>query len=174
VNKLQTLDVALSAQLALPQKDPKWGWAAKIAHLGDGTLVFGGLALAYWWGWQFDKPELRSAVFAILLSIVVTALVVIVIKYTLRRERPRDPTGFVTIQYDKYSFPSGHSARMSSLAGAVLFFNLPLGIVLSIAAVMIAAARVVVSVHYLSDVIAGLLLGGVVAVLVNVGLEIFF
>jgi len=63
---------------------------------------------------------------------------------------------------------------MSSLAGAVLFFNLPLGIVLSIAAVMIAAARVVVSVHYLSDVIAGLLLGGVVAVLVNVGLEIFF
>ncbi len=166
MNKLKTLDVALSAQLAQPQDSQKWRWAAKIAHLGDGTLVFGGLALAYWWGWQFDEAGLRSAVFAILLSIIAAALVVIVIKYTLRRERPRDPTGFVTIQYDKYSFPSGHSARMSSLAGAILFFNLPLGIVLSIAAVMIAAARTLVGVHYLSDVVAGLLIGAVMAVLV--------
>ena len=174
MNKLKALDAAWSERLALPKNSPKWRWAAKVAHLGDGALVFGGLALAYWWGWQFNKPSLQNAVFAILLSLILTALAVFVIKYTLRRERPRDPAGFVTIQYDKYSFPSGHSARMASLAASVLFFNLPLGIGLSLAALMIAAARVLVGVHYLSDVVAGLLLGGGVAVLVNAGLEAFF
>ncbi|HEY85894.1 MAG TPA: phosphatase PAP2 family protein [Chloroflexi bacterium] len=174
MNKLKTLDAVWSAQLALPQGNQKWRWAAKIAHLGDGTLVFGGLALVYWRGWQFNRPSLQNAVFAVLLSIIAVALVVIIIKYTLRRERPRDPSGFVTIQYDKYSFPSGHSARMASLAVAVLFFNPPLGIALSVAAVMIAAARVLVGVHYLSDVLVGLLLGAVMAVLVNAGLEMFY
>ncbi len=173
MNKLKTLDAAWSAQLALPKSNSKWGWAAKLAHLGDGTLVFGALALAYWWGWQFDRPSLQNAIFAILLSIMATALVVFVIKYTLRRERPRDPAGFVTIQYDKYSFPSGHSARMASLAVAVLFFNLPLGLALSALAVVVAFARVLVGVHFLSDVLAGLLLGAVMAALVNTGLEMF-
>jgi len=174
VNKLKSLDAAWSAQLALPPDAPRWRRAAKIAHLGDGTLVFGGLALVYWGGWQFNKPALQNTVFAILLSIIVTALVVFVIKYTLRRERPRDPTGFVTIQYDKYSFPSGHSARMASLAVAVLFFNLPLGLALSALAMVVALARALVGLHYLSDVLVGLALGAIMAVLVNTGLEMFY
>ncbi len=171
MNKLKTLDAAWSAQLALSQGNSKWRWAAKLAHLGDGTLVFGVLALAYWWGWQFNKPSLQQAVFAVLLSLIATALVVFVIKYTLRRERPRDPAGFVTIQYDKYSFPSGHSARMASLAVAVLFFNVPLGLALSVLAVAVAFARVLVGVHYLGDVLIGLALGAVAATLVSIGLS---
>ncbi|HHJ06553.1 MAG TPA: phosphatase PAP2 family protein, partial [Anaerolineae bacterium] len=39
-------------------------------------------------------------------------------------------------------------------------------------ALMIAAARVLVGVHYLGDVAAGLLLGGGVAVLVCIGLRV--
>ena len=170
MNKLLTLDLTLSARLALPQGSPQWRRAAKIAHLGDGALVFGGLALVYWWGWQVSRPSVQNTVFAVLCSIIATALVVFVIKYTLRRKRPRDPAGFVTLRYDKYSFPSGHSARMASLATALIFFNLSLGLALSALALIVAFARVLVGVHYLGDVVAGLAIGGMVATLVSLGL----
>ncbi len=167
MNKLATLDTTLSNHLTLPQTHPHWGLAAKIAHLGDGTLIFGSLALLYWWGWQFHNPALKSAVLTILLSLIISAIVVFGIKYTLRRERPRDPRGFVTIKYDKYSFPSGHSARMSTLAGTVLLFNLPLGAILTVIALMIAVARVVIGIHYVSDVVTGLTIGFAVAAIVG-------
>jgi undecaprenyl-diphosphatase len=169
VNKIPSWDVTLSARLVQSRSNSKWAIAAKIAHLGDGSLVFGGLAVAYWWGWQFNRPGLRSAIFVILLTLIITALVVIVVKYTLRRERPNDPAGFVTIKYDKYSFPSGHSARMSALAGAVLLFNLPLGLLLAGLALIIAAARVIIGIHYLGDVLVGLAIGGLVSLLVGMG-----
>lgn len=167
MNALTRLDAQLSTRLALPTDAPRWRFAAKIAHLGDGTLIFGGLALAYVWGWFFHNPALRIAVFSILLSLIITAVVVFAIKYTLRRERPRDPTGFVTIKYDKYSFPSGHSARMSCLAIAVLLYTWPLGLALLALSFAIAAARVIIGVHYLGDVLVGLALGGIVSLAVG-------
>ncbi|MFQ5577690.1 MAG: phosphatase PAP2 family protein [Anaerolineae bacterium] len=167
MNRLADWDSALSGRLALPQTDPKWRVAARIAHLGDGNLVFGALAVAYWWGWQFNRPALRSAVFAVLLSLLAAFLVVVGIKYTLRRQRPRDPTGFISIKFDKYSFPSGHSARMSTLAVAVLLFNWPLGLGLAALALVVAAARVAIGIHYLGDVLVGLAIGGGVAAAVG-------
>ena len=163
MNKLQAWDVGLSQHLALTQIDSRWQLAAKIAHLGDGSLVFGTLALAVLAGWLLKRPDLMLAMGILLVILLVTATVVVIVKYTLRRERPRDPTGFVTISYDKYSFTSGHSARMSCLAVTMLFFNLPLGLLLLLLAIMVAAARVVVGVHYLGDVIVGLIVGAATA-----------
>ena len=165
--KLSNLDSRLSKQLALTRESREWHRAAKVAHLGDGTYVFGGLGLLFVMGWLFKWPSLQYDVLVTLLSLAITALAIIAIKYTLRRERPGDPTGFVTIQYDKYSFPSGHSARMSSLAGTILLLMLPLGIVLTILAFMVAIARVLISVHYVGDVTVGLLIGFVIGVSVG-------
>jgi len=164
VNKLLTLDRTISDRFALPTHHPRWHIAAKIAHLGDGTLVFGGLALAYWAGWQFQLPTVRAAVFGALITILITAAIVFGVKYTIRRERPRDPTGFVTIKYDKYSFPSGHSARMSALGGAIFFFHPPLGLLLLALSVAVAAARVAIGIHFAGDVLVGWLIGAVCAV----------
>ncbi len=167
MNDLLTLDRTLSRRFALPVSHPRWRIAAKIAHLGDGTLVFGGLALAYWAGWQFQIPDLRAAVFTALLAIIITAVIVFGIKYTVRRERPRDPAGFVTIKYDKYSFPSGHSARMSALGGAVLFFQPIPGLLLLALSALVAAARVAIGIHFAGDVLVGWLIGITVALVVG-------
>lgn len=159
-------DAALSRRLALPPNHPRWRLAEQAAHLGDGPRVFGGLGLVYLLGRAFDWPGARAMVLLTLAALVAAALVVFAVKYTLRRERPRDPTGFVTISYDKYSFPSGHSARMSALAGACLPFIPMLGAALLALAATVALARVMVGVHYLADVIAGYAIGLGVALLV--------
>jgi len=159
-------DATLSRKLTLPAQHPRRAWAAKAAHMGDGPLVFAALALVYGAGWLFGWPYWRAMVWLVLAGLSATAIVVFAIKYSLRRERPRDPAGFVTIAYDKYSFPSGHSARMSALAGAVLPFHPPAGFILLIAAAIVALARVMVGVHYLADVAAGYAIGLGVALLV--------
>lgn len=147
MKNLIALDEQFSHRVSLSAKHPRWRIAAKIAHMGDGTLIFGSLALAYWAGWQFNHPKLRAAVFATLVTLIITALVIFGVKYTLRREHPRDPAGFVSIKYDKYSFPSGHSARMSALGGALFFFSPVLGIILLALAAFIAAAQAMPVVH---------------------------
>ncbi|OQY47478.1 MAG: hypothetical protein B6242_04985 [Anaerolineaceae bacterium 4572_78] len=63
----------------------------------------------------------------------------------------------------KYSFPSGHSARIAAFATSIYFFNKPLGCLLGILAIIIALARVRIGIHYVADVIAGLILGAVIA-----------
>ncbi len=159
-------DATLSRKLTLPLEHPRRALAAKAAHMGDGPLVFTGLALVYVAARLFNWPAVRAMVWLVLAGLLVTALVVFAVKYTFRRERPHDPAGFVTIAYDKYSFPSGHSARMSALAGAVWPFHPPAGFILLIAATVVALARVMVGVHYLADVLAGYAIGLGVALLV--------
>jgi len=170
VKQLADWDAALSRRLALSPRHPRWQLAARVAHLGDGNRVFALLAAAYGGGWLFDHPTLRAAVVAVLVSLLVSFLMVVAIKYTLRRPRPRDPTGFISIRFDKYSFPSGHSARMSTLAVAVLFFQPLLGLLLIALALLVGAARVFLGIHYPGDVLAGLVIGGAAAALVRIAL----
>jgi membrane-associated phospholipid phosphatase len=67
-------------------------------------------------------------------------------------------------------FPSDHAAAAGLLTALVLWHRRPLGVVVGIGAVLVAAARVAAHVHHVQDVAAGLLLGfaaGVVAILVT-------
>lgn len=159
MRQLVALDERLSERISSPADTLSWRIAAKIAHTGDGKLVFGAMAIVYLTGLVFQRPQLRTGIAIILLAIMVAGAITVAIKYTLRRERPRDPAGFISIKYDKYSFPSGHSTRMSALAGGVLLFNVPIGIALAALALLVAAARVVLGIHYLSDVLVGLTIG---------------
>lgn len=65
------------------------------------------------------------------------------------------------------SFPSDHASIAFALASAVWFVDRRWGGVLLTVAAVIALARVFVGVHYLSDVIAGGLLGFICAFLVH-------
>ena len=72
---------------------------------------------------------------------------------------------------DPHSFPSGHAAR-AFLIAAVASVLAPawLGIILWIWAPLVSLARVAMGVHYVSDVLAGALLGIAVAL---IGLQIY-
>ena len=64
---------------------------------------------------------------------------------------------------DLWSFPSGHAVTITALATALYALYPPLWPVYLLAALLIAASRVIVDAHYLSDVVAGAYLGFVFA-----------
>lgn len=88
------------------------------------------------------------------------------VKRVVRRPRPDPPGGALVRTAGRHSFPSSHAA--SSVAAAVAFGCLvprPAGVASSAAAVAVGmcASRLVVGVHYPSDVLAGAALGAVTA-----------
>ena len=163
MDRLLNFDAKLSQRLSLP---PDSGWrqlARFVAHLGDGPLVFGGLGLAYLLAWLGGQARLCQEVLITALIILAAILIATLIKFVVRRQRPRPPGEFVTFQYDAYSFPSGHAARLAALAVSASFFDPILGWILIATTLSVAVARIVVGVHYLGDIVIGLALGVLVA-----------
>ena len=98
----------------------------------------------------------------LLLSISVSGLTSILIKWLVGRYRPsmllkEDLFGFnyFSVGYELSSFPSGHTVTAFSLAAAVSILFPRLGIPAFIVAVSIGISRILITSHYLSDVIAG-------------------
>jgi undecaprenyl-diphosphatase len=126
-------------------------------------MVFGGLGLVYGLGWWADASLLCQTVLELVALALAAVLIVTLVKFGVRRRRPHPPGEFVTFAYDVYSFPSGHAARLAALAVGTLFFDTFLGLALIGLALSVAMARVLVGVHYLSDILMGLALGTLVA-----------
>ena len=98
----------------------------------------------------------------LLLSIIALAVIVLAIKFTIRRRRPEGEWGAIYRTTDPHSFPSGHAARVVLIT--ILAIGLGpgwLAMVLCIWAPLVALARVAMGLHYLSDIIAGAGLGAV-------------
>ncbi len=130
--------------------------AALLAHSGDSWFWLLGLGLL----WLFGPQDWRSVEVIMAAGIVVTAVVVMAIKFTVRRRRPEGEWGNIYRATDPHSFPSGHAARAMMLA--VLGLGLgPLwfGLLLVVWALAVSLARVAMGVHYLADIAAGLFLG---------------
>lgn len=150
-------DAEVSRRLNM-QHHPSWvrGLGTILAHSGDSWFWFAGLGLAYWQGNEVCRG--RALVYA--LSILYTALMVMAIKFTVRRRRPEGDWGAIYRKTDPHSFPSGHAARAALLA--ILGLGLGPGWwggLLVAWAPLVMLARVVMGVHYLSDVLAGACLG---------------
>jgi undecaprenyl-diphosphatase len=103
--------------------------------------------------------------------------VALLIQHTLKRrwarirpcQRPDGPPQRAPIP-DPGSFPSGHTLH-AVMGAVVISAQLPLlGPVFIVVAVVVATSRVVLGVHYPSDVLAGGALGGVFVAVVNLGL----
>jgi lipid A 4'-phosphatase len=60
---------------------------------------------------------------------------------------------------DRWSFPSGHTITAASLAASLFLVYPRLWPLYAVAALLIAASRIVIDAHYLSDVVAGAFLG---------------
>ena len=84
------------------------------------------------------------------MCILVTSVVVLSIKFTIRRRRPESNWGDIYRKTDPHSFPSGHAARTAMMAVVGLGIG-PwwLGLALLVWAPLVAIARVTLGVHYL-------------------------
>jgi len=127
-----------------------------LAHSADPWNCLIALALLWFWGNEYWKTR-ALVLFA---GTLITAAVVFVIKYTVRRQRPQGEWGNIYRLTNPHSFPSGHAARcvMLALLGLALAPQW-FGLLLLACAVLVALARVGMGVHYLSDVLVGALIG---------------
>ena len=90
------------------------------------------------------------------------------LKRTSRRKRPCEiePHCWASIlPPDKYSFPSGHSITAFAVAISLgLFYPFLLSCLL-VVAVLVAASRIILGMHFLSDVLAGSAIGVLLGVI---------
>jgi undecaprenyl-diphosphatase len=164
VKRFLAVDERLSARLRVAEKPGALRTAAVLlGHSGDSWFWLAGLAILYFTGPDYWKY--RALVMA--MGIVLTAVAVMAIKFTVRRKRPEGELGQIYRRTDPHSFPSGHAARAVMLAVVEVGLGPTwLGILLVVWAAAVVLARVLMGVHYLSDVLAGALLGGLMGVVV--------
>jgi membrane-associated phospholipid phosphatase len=154
---LSKLDNALTAQTRLKINQSIW-WrpAVFLAHSGDSWLWAFGTALL----WLVSGTYWRGFAAVLLISIVFQALFVFAIKQIFRRKRPTGEWGSIYRQYDPHSFPSGHATRAVLLAVmAVGLGPAWFGILISLWAPLVCLSRVLTGMHYISDILGGMILG---------------
>jgi undecaprenyl-diphosphatase len=139
-----------------------------LAHSGDSW--FWTLALII--GWFLSNSMWKHWEVVEFFGILGLAGVVLAIKFLVRRKRPEGEWGGIYRSTDPHSFPSGHAARAFLIAVVASALAPPwwLILLLWVWAPLVSLARVAMGVHYLSDVIAGAILGTVVAI---IGLQIY-
>lgn len=153
--RLSTWEQRATQRLALPDQS-RWRWVASlVAHLGDGAL-WAAVGVALWiWG----APYTRALVLVSAIAVLGPSILSTVVKYLVRRPRPQERRHFYVVKYDRYSFPSGHAVRMAAIAVITGRFAPSLAPVGYPLALLVSLCRILVGVHYPSDVLAGLLIG---------------
>jgi membrane-associated phospholipid phosphatase len=152
------LDARLSARLRVAEKPGKRRRLAIIfGHSGDSWFWLLGLLLLALLG----SDVWRRFAIILIVGILLTAVVVLAIKFTVRRQRPEGEWGQIYRRADPHSFPSGHAARALMLAVVALALAPAawVGWLLIIWAPLVGLARVATGLHYVSDVLAGWILG---------------
>ena len=139
---------------------PRWFRILMImmTRLGDGWLWYSiGLILLV-----FGGSQKFLAIGAATAAAAAGIFLFRTLKHASRRKRPCEiePHCCASIlPPDKYSFPSGHSITSFAIALAIGMFYPDLQIVLLVVALLIASSRIILGMHFLSDVLAGSAIG---------------
>jgi undecaprenyl-diphosphatase len=132
-----------------------------------GLGLFAVLMLLVWWRARSAGPERMAAALCVPLVVAAAFLVNDVVKSFVAEQRPCDALHVVTLEacpsVTDYSFPSNHTAVAAASMAALLLAHRRAGRYAVPLTLLMAASRVWVGVHYPHDVLAGLLLGVLVA-----------
>ena len=133
-----------------------------VSRLGDGVLWYTALGfLLLVGGERAVAPVLQTGLTALCGVSVYRFL-----KERLVRERPFIAHGGISCgapPLDRYSFPSGHTLHAALFSVFFLSYLPWLGIALLPFALLVAASRIVLGLHYPSDVVAGAVIGALLA-----------
>lgn len=130
--------------------------AGFFAHSGDSWYWLAFLFII----WLLTTDEWHTVSAFLAVSILIQAVLVLAIKFLIKRSRPAGEWGAIYRNSDPHSFPSGHATRAAMLA--VLFWGLhlpTLAVCITLWVFLVSFARVILSLHYLSDILVGWLLG---------------
>ena len=157
IRRLLELDYRASSHMRLSDKRSLFrSLTVFLAHSGDSWFWLAALFLI----WLFTTGRWHTLTALMAVGLLGLAILVLAIKFTVRRRRPAGEWGAIYRNTDPHSFPSGHAARVVFLAVLALGLGpVWFGILLLVWAPLVALARVALGVHYLSDIMAGMLLG---------------
>jgi membrane-associated phospholipid phosphatase len=149
--------VLVAVQSALAGRPGVLAGARALSHFGEHSLGWAGLAVAG----ALIQPAKRRSWIAVGAGAFLAHAAAVVIKRVVRRERPHHPDIAVNVGTpSRLSFPSAHAT--STTAAAVLLAQttgLPLPAVL---VPPMALSRLVLGVHYPTDVLTGVAVGALV------------
>lgn len=163
LNRIQALDGALCVTVShSSQYRIIRAWFRMMSRLGDGVFWYM-LMLAILLVQQADglKPVLHMAAAGLTGTLVYKWL-----KAKTLRPRPYQVRQDVLMSgkpLDYFSFPSGHTLHAVAFGLVALFYFPMLAIVIVPFMVMVAMSRVILGLHYPSDVLAGAAIGYAIA-----------
>lgn len=139
---------------------PRWFrmWMMAATRLGDGWLWYSMGLLVLLFGGPYRYYALASAGIAVASG----AALFLELKRLCNRRRPcsMEPHCWARLlPPDQFSFPSGHSITAFSIATPLMLYYPSLAVGLVFCALSIALSRVMLGLHFLSDVLAGCAIG---------------
>ena len=142
---------------------PRWirVWMICATRGGDGWLWYAlGAVLLL-----FGGEQRFLAVGAAALASGAGIGLFLTLKRATRRKRPAEPHCWADLlPPDQFSFPSGHTITAFAVSIALAGFYPDLTVGLLFCAVSVAASRILLGMHFLSDVLAGAAIGSLLAI----------
>lgn len=107
----------------------------------------------------FAFEDLRQELYTMFVVTTAMTFLVYALKLTIRRKRPdfKDDR-YATVSFDIFSFPSGHAARSTYVSVLMPIYTPQLAIVWYLWAIIMIFSRLVIGVHYISDIIGGIVM----------------
>ncbi|GMT34777.1 hypothetical protein PFISCL1PPCAC_26074, partial [Pristionchus fissidentatus] len=168
VDTLLRVDENVSGAIVLPLSVRPFLKVIEYAVHGFPWIIVSTITAVFAYSYRWNE-SVQYGLLVLNIGLLVDLAAVGTIKILVQRERPFenvDDQVFEAPIADQYSFPSGHTSRATMLGVILSYFFprlTPIGVVFPL---LVAYSRVAMGRHYVTDVLGGLTLGGILGGLV--------